>query len=171
MKDYKKEYESVVIEGKLRLLINQAGHYKCLNSEGELSDRFKLFYLIRNHKAFAEEHNKLLIAFHELKKQKLFIKQSNNKVSEETLDSIVLLAEILIRPLKHTPDQDTSFHRGEIIKMPATQSEFNEEWRSLIETDRKLNVGDKVLYPQETTIVLDGEELHLVSWVTAKLLK
>ena len=161
------------IQRKIKFLINE-GQYECINPGGELSENFILSCIVQHNEKAAMEQRKIITAYRKLKKQDAFIKSIPTwKVKEETLTRLVLYNETLIRPLNVKEIfGNNGVYFGEVIKLPRTQGQEydeSEKWKALIEKEKEINVGDKVIYSYRSNIILDNELLHLASFFVGKI--
>lgn len=148
--------------------------YSAVMPDGSLGEHFILSYLIRNNDDAAQAYGKILQAYEQVKKHGGYIKlMESRKVKKETLQSIVLFYECLVRPIKLKEDaiRGSGIYLGEILKLPKTEYDEGEEWKASLHKEEHYKEGDKVFYTMKSNIILDHELLHLVGMPTGKLLE
>lgn len=176
MKQVKKSKTELETEKSIMYLLKERGEFECIKPDGTLDESFILSYLIHNEHRSAQEYNKVIRAFNKIKERDSFIKRMNSrKVSENTLKSIIIFNEAIVRPFSTKDNFQHGIYAGEIIKLPPAKSaneyDEGEGWKALIQKDSNFKIGDKVLYNFKCNIVLDDELLHMVGSFAGKILK
>jgi hypothetical protein len=164
------------MEDKIKQLIVEMGEKDSIRPDGKLNDSVILSYITQNNKRAAKDYVQIVKTYNKLKKDDSFIKESNPRVSKETLEKYLFDFEFLVRPVKMLYSSSTeSIHSGEIIKVPEKKDvrEYaeGEQWKALIAKEPKYKVGDKILYWYHSIILLDFEILHLVSSISGRILE
>jgi hypothetical protein len=173
MKNIKNDGLALTIEDKIKQLMHEMGYINCIKPDGKLNDRFIVEYLTQHNKEATKDYVRVVTAYAKLRNDVSFVKESNQKVSKETLKKFVFEYEFIVRPIKtiqvHHID---GVFAGEIIKLPekdARDFSDGEGWKALLEQSSR-KVGDKIIYWYKNNIILDSELLHLVSSISGRIL-
>ncbi len=176
MKNTQNDGLTMDMEDKIKQLIVEMGEKDSIRPDGKLNDSVILSYITQNNKRAAKDYIQIVKTYNKLKKDDSFIKESNPRVSEETLRKFLFDHEFLVRPINTICSAPTeSIYSGEIIKVPekkdARDFADGEGWKALVTKVPKHKVGDKIMYWYKSNIILDYELLHLVSSISGRIIE
>ncbi|HTA81469.1 MAG TPA: hypothetical protein VK783_00915 [Bacteroidia bacterium] len=162
------------LERSIKYLLLDQEQFDSIKPDGSLDETFILSYLVRNNDHAAKEYGRILRAYEIVKKHGMFTKvMESRRVSDKTLQGIELYYESIVRPIKAKEDGLRGhIYTGEVLKLPSPagrEYDTGEEWKALLEKEKRFMVGDKVLYNMKSNLILDNELLHLVGTFTGKI--